>query len=151
MQREGYGKMTAGYLLVLAAAASMAAQEIPEMPMPTRFEDTARYRWMSKPVLESRLLDDMEDLTKWSQKATFGYGAPVEPRAEMTLSAEHVKTGERAIRFRSKTTGEKPGPQMGRPFGSESAVRNFDGEDWSAYKLKPIGIMMFPTGPCTIT
>lgn len=133
MRCGGYVKTTAGCLLVLAAVTSVAGQKIPGVPMPVRFEDSARYRWMHKPVLEARLLDDMEDLAPWSRKATFGYAVPVPPHAEMTLSTEYFKSGEHAIRFRSRTDYGKPGPQMGRPFGSESIVRNFDGEDWSAY------------------
>jgi hypothetical protein len=132
-RRSGHEWTKAACVLILAVAASVAAQEMQNKPMPLRFEDTARYRWMHKPVLEARLLDDMEDLAPWSRKATFGYAVPVPPHAEMTLSTEYFKSGEHAIRFRSRTDYGKPGPQMGRPFGSESIVRNFDGEDWSAY------------------
>lgn len=101
--------------------------------MQVPFSDSARYRWQRKPVEESRLLDPVEDLKRWSQRATYGYGDPAEPQAEIALSAERAKQGKYSLRFRSKTTGEKPGPQLGRPFGSESVFRVFEGEDWQAF------------------
>ncbi len=93
--------------LVLAAlAAALASPQAPEIPMPVPAANTARYRWLSKPVQESRLLDGMEALDRWSQSATFGYGTPVEPRAELVLATERVKDGRYSLRLRSQTIGD---------------------------------------------
>ena len=35
------------------------------MPIAIPFEDTIRQRWIDKPVLAGRLLDDMEDSGRW--------------------------------------------------------------------------------------
>jgi hypothetical protein len=39
----------------------MAPQVVPEMPMQARYEDGAESRRLNKKVLDSRLLDSMED------------------------------------------------------------------------------------------
>ncbi len=117
-------------VVVLLAAVAMDAGQPLQMPMPVPFADSAEYRWLGKTVRKSRLLDGMEDLENWTQRATFGYGEPFEPRAEVALSTAHVKDGRHSLRLRCPTIGDKPGPQMGRPFGTESVIRRFDGEDW---------------------
>jgi hypothetical protein len=35
-------------------------------PLRACFEDGAAFRWLNKPVLDSRLPDDMENLAAWS-------------------------------------------------------------------------------------
>jgi len=139
------GDIMKPHLLLIAAAASLAAQQIPKMPMAAPFENTARYRWLNKPVHETRLLDDMEELARWSQRNTFGYGEPAPVRSEIVLTTERVKSGQHSIRLRSRTTGDKAGPQMGRPFGSASVIRGFDGEDWS--RLNRLSFWVYPDLP----
>ncbi len=42
---------------------SLAAQQVaPAMPMQAKYEDGAEFRWLNKKVLDSRLLDGMEDM-----------------------------------------------------------------------------------------
>jgi hypothetical protein len=43
-----------------------AQPNAPEVPMQPRFEDGAEFRWLNKKVLDSRVLDSMEDLSNWS-------------------------------------------------------------------------------------
>src|ERR1700722_14198361 len=50
------------------------------MPMVGRYEDGAEYRWLHKKVLDSRLLDDMENFSSWSFAGT-GEMTLVEVRA----------------------------------------------------------------------
>lgn len=105
----------------------------PALPMAAPYENTAQCRWLEKRVHASRLLDDMEDLAGWSQRSTLGYATPAPLQGEMTLTPARFQDGRHAIRLRSKTTGERRGPQMGRPFGSARIVRRFAGENWSEY------------------
>ena len=131
---------------ILALTVVSLGQAQPHVPMKVPVENSARYRWLQKPVLETRILDDMEDLSNWSLKGTFGYGAPTEqPRGEMTLSTEQVREGHHSLCLRAKTKGDRPGPQMGRPFGSASVVRNFQGEDWSDFNR--ISCWVYPDLP----
>ena len=60
----------------LMAQAGLRAQEPPAMPMTARNEDSANLRWLNKKVLDSRLLDGMEDLSTWTFRG----------QGEMTLS-----------------------------------------------------------------
>src|SRR5579862_690414 len=70
-----------------------AQQSVPQMPMHARFEDGAEFRWLNKKVLDSRLLDNMEDISSW----TFtGAG-------EMTLTDTRAKDGQHSLRIRSTT------------------------------------------------
>lgn len=62
------------------------------MPMQARFEDGANYRWLNKPVAESRLLDSMENLSNWR----FG-GA-----GEVSLTEARAKDGSRSLRMRKE-------------------------------------------------
>ena len=114
--------------LCLVAAESSG---VPEMPMVANTENTAEQRWLAKPVHASRRLDDMEDLCDWRQRSTFGYGGPSETIGEMTLTDERFRDGSHSLRLRSPTKLDRRGPQMGRPFGTTSAVRSFAGEDWA--------------------
>jgi len=71
----------------------MAQQVVPEMPMQARYEDGAEYRWLNKKVLDSRVLDSMEDLSNWSFTGA----------GEMTLTDVHVKDRQHSLRIRSTT------------------------------------------------
>ncbi|UCG59315.1 MAG: glycoside hydrolase family 9 protein [Phycisphaerales bacterium] len=121
-------------LFALFAAIGTAAA-VPAMPMPIEVSDTIKYRWLNKPVLESRLLDDMEKPDNWSHH---GFG-------KMTFTAERAKDGKGSLRLTSPTKGDKPGPVSGRPFGAAIAKRNFPGEDWSKYNR--LSFWVYPTLP----
>jgi hypothetical protein len=97
----------------------MAQQGPPEMPMQAKYEDGAESRWLNKKVLDSRVLDSMEDLSNWSFTGA----------GEMTLTDVHVKDGKHSLRMRSTTN-------LAQVDGSGEwedllATRKFPGEDWS--------------------
>ena len=92
--------------------------------------DGAQYRWLNKPVLSSRLLDEMEDLSGWSFKG----------EGEMSLSSEHVKEGRHSLKIQSTLN-------MGRVDGSGDwtdlvATRKFPSEDWSGFNR--ISLWIYP-------
>lgn len=108
----------------------LAQQKVPEMPMQARYEDGAEFRWLNKKVLDSRLLDNMEDLSSW----TFtGAG-------DMALTDTRAKDGRYSLRLRSTTN-------IAQVDGSGEwedlvATRKFPGEDWSRYNR--ISLWVYP-------
>jgi hypothetical protein len=102
----------------------------PEQPMLPVVQDGAEFRWLNKKVLDSRLLDGMEDLSHWSFK---GDGT-------MSLSDTPVKDGKHSIRISSMFN-------IARVNGSGEwedlvATRAFPSEDWSRYNR--ISIWVYP-------
>ena len=124
-----------GLVILLLSQTPWISAAVPLVPMPIPFEDTIRHRWLSKPVAESRLLDDMEDLAGWTHH---GYG-------EVALTMDRSKDGKRCLRLTSPTKGDKPGPTLGRPFGAAVVRRDFDGEDWSGFNR--LSFWVYPTLP----
>jgi hypothetical protein len=126
--------------LILLAASGMTANArasggVPPMPMAISAEDTIRHRWLEKPVLTTRLLDDMENLGNWSHS---GFGA-------MSLTTERAKDGQQSLRLTSPTIAAKPGSTAGRPFGAATVLRKFDGEDWTGFNR--LSFWVYPTLP----
>lgn len=115
------------------------AGDVPAMPMRIDYTRTATHRWLHKPVLRSRLLDDMESLSTWTL-VNSGEG-----KGELTLSDERSVDGKHAIRLRSATKGSKPGGANGRPWGATGARRSFQQEDWSSYNR--ISLRIYPDLP----
>lgn len=117
-------------LISLLAPVLLPAEEPPAMPMQARYEDGAAFRWLNKKVLESRLLDDMEDLSSW----TFhGQG-------NMALTTERVRHGGHALRLRVIPPTEPAGPgETGGSYGSRpywgqiEVTRRVPGEDWTRF------------------
>jgi hypothetical protein len=118
-------------LLFAAATIPLEGQQAPAgEPMQSVYEDGAEFRWLNKKVLDSRLLDGMEDLSQWSFKG----------EGEMTLSDAHVREGKHSIQIRS-------GFNIGRVDGNGDwqdlvATRNFPSEDWSHYNR--LSIWVYP-------
>ncbi len=102
--------------LPLLALALTAAAQPPQMPMQVRFEDSAEYRWLQKPVLGSRLLDDMDNPSTWAPGG----------KCEMTFTREGARAGMQSLRIHAQAVG-------GRGYPSVWATRAFHEEDWSAY------------------
>ncbi len=124
----------AGILLISGAAKNAGAegkQAIPSMPMPVDYEETADYRWLGKPVYESRLLDDMEATDTWSHGG----------QGEMMLTREHSVDGTGAIRLRFPTS-QFENPRRG---GGAGVTRVFPGEDWSDYNR--LSFYVYPDFP----
>ena len=121
--------------LVAAAgllAAARPARPATPTPMKVPVENSARARWLVKPVLASRLLDDMEDANTWTH---FGPGA-------MRFTAERCRSGKRSVRLESPTKLPKPNPTRGRPFGEAGLRRRFDGADWRAFNR--LSVWVYP-------
>ncbi|MGC1452290.1 MAG: glycoside hydrolase family 9 protein [Candidatus Sulfotelmatobacter sp.] len=109
------------------------------MPMVARYEDGAEYRWLHKKVLDSRLLDDMENLSSWSF-AGAGEMTSVEVRASEPWTMTDNTTPNRALRIHSTSN-------IAQVDGSGEwedlvATRKFAGEDWG--KFNRISLWVYP-------
>ena len=51
--------------LWLLSAPTAVFPQARRMPMPIPFENSAEFRWLNKPVAESKTLDDMSDAKTW--------------------------------------------------------------------------------------
>jgi hypothetical protein len=107
-----------------------AQQEVPKMPMQPIYEDGAEARWLQKKVLDSRVLDSMEDVSAWSFAGD----------GDMTLADSPVKDGAHSLRIRSKQN-------LGLVGGAGEwedlvASRKFPSENWSRYNR--ISIWAYP-------
>lgn len=100
------------------------------MPMQARTGDGAEYRWLNKKVLDSRVLDSMEDLSSWSFAGD----------GEMTLTADRVKNGTHALRIRSTTNVARAGGDQ--EWEDLVATRKFANEDWTRFNR--ISIWVYP-------
>jgi len=117
-------RISLAFLLVLPA---FAADDAPRMPMKVRFTDTAAYRWLQKPVFETRLLDDMENPSTWAHS---GIGT-------MTFTREREIDGRQSLRLAATLS-----PSSGYSSPQLSAIRRFPGEDWTRFNR--ISFWVFP-------
>jgi len=118
-------------LSVFCFAISLAAQQpAPEMPMHAKYEDGAEFRWLNKKVLDSRVLDSMEDLANWSFAGA----------GEMTLTDVHARDGRHSLRIRSTTDIAQV--EGAGEWEDLVATRKFSGEDWSRYNR--ISLWVYP-------
>jgi hypothetical protein len=102
----------------------------PRMPIEPTYEDGAEARWLKKKVLDSRVLDSMEDASTWSFAG----------EGDMALADLPVKDGVHSLRIRSKQN-------LGLVGGAGEwedlvASRKFPSEDWSRYNR--ISIWVYP-------
>jgi hypothetical protein len=133
-----WNTMRLGILLLTLGACSHAGDRV---PMEANYQDSAAYRWLNKKVLDSRLLDDMHSLDKWTV-ITNGPAGLVDarlpsqvPRAtqsstEITLTRENSRDGGQSLRMRTPTKLNVPGSKSGRGWGNAAIIRHVDGEDW---------------------
>lgn len=117
IRRAGISLFAVSCLLVIAASAV-----IPKMPMTATVEDSIVYHWLHKPVLENRLLDDMENLSSWEHTGT----------GEMQLSSENIKSGSASIKITSQTFTVTPSTS-GRPPGECTARFKVNNENWNDF------------------
>ncbi len=125
-------------------------------PLKANFENSAAYRWLNKKVLNSRTLDDMENISTW-QSFTIGGEEIVDARkvfkrteadkniAAISLTTEMVHSGKQSLLLRTPTRLEGLPPKNGRGWGRSGVRRNFDGEDWA--KFNRISIWIYPELP----
>jgi hypothetical protein len=123
-------RLAASLAVVLLAFANFAVAQTapPTMPMQAKYEDGAEYRWLNKPVLASRALDGMEDLSSWTFTGT----------GEMKLSDDYAKEGKHSIRI-SSTRNEGTVGNTGE-WQDLVATRKFDNDDWRPYNRISIWI-----------
>jgi hypothetical protein len=113
-------------VLIPVLAIACQGQTPPSMPMANDYGNSIKTRWLSKPVTESRMVDDGESLDAWKLVNS------EQARGEMTLSRERSRSGASAVRLRCPTAGNVPAPAS-RYFGTASATRTVAGEDWNAW------------------
>ena len=111
-------------------ACMLGAQQPDGTPLRARSDEGAAFRLLEKPVLASRVLDDMESLSGWSFKGA----------GEMTLARSPKKSGSYSLRLHS-TTGEASVEGAGE-WADLIATRTFAGEDWSAFNR--ISLWVYP-------
>lgn len=143
-------------VIFLLIAAAMLSIEGLCQPMIAKYEDSAPYRWLSKIVLKTSLLDNMETLDNW---VPFTKGAQqiIDARAdnrpdevnqivsEMSLSNERSRDEGQSLRMRLPTKLNVPGPGNGRGWGTAGVRRQFDNEDWTASNR--ISLWIYPDNP----
>jgi hypothetical protein len=110
----------------LALATVLAAAEAPpRMPIPNNYQDSVLTKWLAKPVLASKLLDDAESLETWTLENVG------QAKGQMTLTSERKMSGTNSLRLRCAMVGDTA--TAGRYYGTASARRVVAGEDWSAW------------------
>lgn len=111
--------------LLLLRVPRVLSGQAPASPLPLRIEEehSAKHRWLGKIVLESRVLDDMEETGPWSHH---GPGS-------ISLTTQRSRTGQHSLRLLSPTRTGRPGDVPGRPFAEAVARRQFSGEDWTGF------------------
>ena len=124
--------------------------------MIANFKESASYRWLNKKVLESRSLDDMENLAAWHSFTTSG-GAVVDARvvtkivdssgsvAALELSKEQVHNGNQSLLMKTPVRLAGIAPSSGRGWGRSGVRRYFDGEDWTHFNR--VSIWIYPDLP----
>ena len=118
-------------LFIFSFSAFLTAQQTPPvMPMQPRYEDGAEFRWLNKKVLDSRVLDSMEDISTWSFAGA----------GEMTLTDARARDGRHSLRIRSTTNIAQV--EGGGEWEDLVATRKFPSEDWSRYNR--ISLWVYP-------
>jgi hypothetical protein len=107
--------------------------------MPIEFVNSAEYGWLRKPVLASRVLDDMTDPSTWKFSGTAAMTFPVEPRlGDM-----------RAMRIDMQMFVDKPAPTRNQ-LSSFNLRRAFPGEDWRGYNRLSLWVKTEVSGIPTV-
>ena len=114
----------------LAGQRVPARQEFPRMPLQPIYEDGAEARWLNKMVLDSRVLDSMEDASTWSFQGD----------GDMALADSPVKDGQHSLRLRSSQSIGKVGGAG--EWEDLIATRKFPSENWSRYNR--ISLWVYP-------
>lgn len=141
------------------------------IPIPINEEETAEARLLKKPVLESRLIDDMEDLSHWEA---------VNRHVSLEISKERFVSGNSSLLFKCPTNlkgwgingdltvhnfskemekaMKEGGDQLvnhmynpGRIYAVPSAMRVIDREDWTDWNRISAWIYPIAPGMKTIT
>ena len=110
-------------ILVLPAALRVLPAQPPRPLMPITLANSAEAAWLEKPVLASRVLDDMTRPATWRFSGTGTLTFPAEPRMGSM----------RVLRVAMQMFVDKPAPTR-NGLSSVNLRREFGaGEDWSGY------------------
>lgn len=126
-----------------------SAQEFPAYPLAIPEQNSLMAKWEKKPVLDSRLIDDMEQEGRWK----------VTSIGEMTYTGERAKDGKQSLRFRTSVRDSEylklPGNQsewksqtfsISGQAGASSVQLRFDTpQDWSGFNRISYWIYVHPT------
>src|SRR5688572_9868715 len=104
------------------AVALSANAQAPLMPMPVHYEESAEAGWLRKPVLASRVLDDMTRPETWKFQGTGRQSFRVDTGSMMTP----------VMRIDMDMFTDRPAPTRNR-LSSINLRREFPGENWSDY------------------
>jgi hypothetical protein len=123
---------------------SILSSPLPPYPLEVPEQHAVMTKWAAKPVLDSRLIDDMEADGNW-QKTGIG---------EMSYTEERAHDGRRALRFRTSMRDEEHYRRNrsawnsfnGSQGGNTSVQLYFDGpQDWTAFNRISFWIYVHPT------
>ncbi len=106
--------------------------------MPIDENETTDMRLRQKPVLETRLLDDMQSLEHWKA---------LTPYASIELSEEQVLDGKASLKLTAKSNLADwlPGRSRGRIYSEPGAMRVIDDENWEEWNR--LSLWVFPHVP----
>lgn len=90
--------------------------------MPVPFENSAEFRWLNKPVFDSRMLDDMSDAKTWR----------IEGQANVEWRTAAPPLNTPALRIDMQMFRGQPPPTR-NGLSAVNLKRTFRGEDWSRY------------------
>jgi hypothetical protein len=107
--------------LVSVVGSSLRAQG-PRPLIPINLANSAEAAWLKKPVLASRVLDDMTQASTWKFSGTGRISFPEEPR----------QSDMRVLRVDMQMFVEKPAPTR-NGLSAVNLQRAFGGEDWTGY------------------
>ena len=126
-------------MLAFATASSLNAQT-PRPLLPIHFENSAEAGWLRKPVLSSKVIDDMTRADTWRMTGTGTLTFPAQPRL----------ANMRVLRVDMQMFTDSPAPTRSR-LSSVNLRRTFNNEDWRPYNrlsmwIKPdvSGLPMLP-------
>ena len=109
-------------ILLAAIPVSNATAQTVRVPLPIELENSAEFAWLKKPVLESRVLDDMTNPSTWTFVGT----------GRLSFPATGGPTGGPLLRVDMNMFTEAPAPTRNR-LSTVNLKRLFPGEDWTGY------------------
>ncbi len=121
----------------VSGVSAVVAQDLPRMPMEARYEHSAEYSWLKKPVLNARTLEDWSNPQGWSV------------RGEGSVSYGECAFGERCARVDVAIDSPKGSGYTGA--AAVTLLRPLAGEDWSGYNRIYLRIRPAMSGFRTLT
>ena len=132
---------------ILSADPAVGRAHTPEWPrralIDAPYENSLDFRYVSKPVLDSAIVDDMETDRTWTVS---GIG-------KMTYTQERARSGKRSLRFQTSMRDEehlrayqKDGSFIGDQGGSTGLHLHFEApQDWSRFNRIAFWVYVHPT------